>query len=527
MQTQQAIQIDSPNRFLSLNSRPVQLEDNHEPLSLHIPRRQSLQNLHPECPQDRLQFFRIFSTLVNMGNNVSREKDNKLSPYNRQLSSEQEMYQNKLNDLLWLELQAWLNKRSMQEQDIFVRQARDEYVAKILDEVLDFKVSYNDLDTGQRQLSMEGGGVYSPIKVIVEDFNGRFMNSIHEDRVFTQTAEERYEDDENHSFICTSPDHRRNLLKTVAQQKEALVQVIRLFQKLECIERLFPTRKAMGREFPVYMEEKFNYRIEALCVWLNITNDISHKLKLMAKVLHVDSLEKVQWPWLDYDSATFSQLASESVNLPPDVYTYEHADSDLDSESGSHSGYEEDDEGESDEDSEVENIVDDVIEDISSNHTSVRINGKNVRFILGSPEGGSSLSTSPTADSSVPVMSPPDSSTPQKQPTRTASMSSTISRTLSEMSLDSSPTAIYRYFADRNLKKMGMMKLIRRIQKLLEGTLKRSKQVLEKMKHEAQTEIISEVTMVTTCMKTVHKRVSLSDRRKLLSSEVYDNRIKF
>ena len=40
--------------------------------------------------------------------------------------------------------------------------------------------------------------------------------------------------------------------------------------------------------------------------------------------------------------------------------------------------------------------------------------------------------------------------------------------------------SLYRYFVDRNLKKMGLGKLLTRLQDLLDGTLQRAKQVLER-----------------------------------------------
>ena len=83
-----------------------------EPFLSLMPKRQlSVVNL--SCPKERLEFYKTFSLLINMGN--SQKKESKT--LNRQLSSEQQSMQNQYKDLLWLELRAWHANKTMLEKD--------------------------------------------------------------------------------------------------------------------------------------------------------------------------------------------------------------------------------------------------------------------------------------------------------------------------------------------------------------------------------------------------------------------------
>ena len=89
-----SIVIDSTHKFSCLNSKPVpspgQSKDTHSPETsgLAIPA-QKIKNMPvtvQECPKDRVEFFHIFSTLINLGNSAKRDKERegKISRQHRQ-----------------------------------------------------------------------------------------------------------------------------------------------------------------------------------------------------------------------------------------------------------------------------------------------------------------------------------------------------------------------------------------------------------------------------------------------------------
>nr|CAD7416016.1 unnamed protein product [Timema cristinae] len=62
----------------------------------------------------------------------------------RHLSREEDMWQNELKDLIWLELQAWQADRTPREQDDYLCKAREK-VADLLDEIINYRKERNYL----------------------------------------------------------------------------------------------------------------------------------------------------------------------------------------------------------------------------------------------------------------------------------------------------------------------------------------------------------------------------------------------
>ncbi|CAJ0924013.1 13291_t:CDS:2 [Entrophospora sp. SA101] len=61
----------------------------------------------------------------------------------------------------------------------------------------------------------------------------------------------------------------------------ALVQVTELLQKVDFCESLYPTRKAMMSDKPLYKSENFQYNLDALNSWLTITRSLQTQLKIL------------------------------------------------------------------------------------------------------------------------------------------------------------------------------------------------------------------------------------------------------
>jgi hypothetical protein len=109
--------VDLSGRFASLTNRPSPLTitlTNSLNLSSSLnsswgpsrPDNRRLSVACPECPKDRSDFYKIFSALIQMGSQPKKEKDHKrkdimMGTYRRQISSEQELWQERFMDILW------------------------------------------------------------------------------------------------------------------------------------------------------------------------------------------------------------------------------------------------------------------------------------------------------------------------------------------------------------------------------------------------------------------------------------------
>ncbi|XP_013784407.1 mitogen-activated protein kinase kinase kinase 4-like, partial [Limulus polyphemus] len=102
----------------------------------------------PECPPERLNFFKTLSLLIRMGNPEKARGNGK--SYARLDSQEKLLYQKESKDLLWLHLQAWYSGVTLVEQDNILSRKRH-VVHEILEELLNFCIE----DKNPSQLTLE------------------------------------------------------------------------------------------------------------------------------------------------------------------------------------------------------------------------------------------------------------------------------------------------------------------------------------------------------------------------------------
>ena len=394
VRVQSSIKVDSPNRYYSLNSKQVPgVSEDTSSSKPSIQRRQILSHHHAtECPRDRNDFYRIFSQLINMGSEKKKDKE----VLQRQLSSEQLVWQNKVNDLIWLELQAWCRDVSIEDQDRYLIATR-EGAKNILNEVMDFHVDLGSSENNRNNDVLEAG---SP------EF-GRHP-SIDIGRAYS-----------SHQIS--------DLLEIFKRHREAMHQVSNILEKLETVEKLYPTLKALGHDHPVFTTESFQVRINTLHLWLNLSKDLGHKLQLMAKVLFIDQIPDAEWPWLEIDSPN---------SVDEEYFSECLEEEDEDSVDGIGRNHYQNEKG---------NAAD------SGINTLLDQEKKSVRFDIGSGSDASSPSDSQNLPN-VSLSPPSDSSTPHR-PSRSlshTSHSSTMSRSNSSMSVEElTHLSIYRYYADR------------------------------------------------------------------------------
>ena len=193
------------------------------------------------------------------------------------MSCEQEIWRSKRNDVIWLEILAHIQGRSLDQQDQYFVNARMQ-VDCVLNEILGFVVNIHASDIAQ------------PVCAACQ------MGNTCSNDTTCQTF---------HSVL----HHAQSISELVQQQKDSLEQVEALLYKLEQVEQLYPTIRALMESHPIYETEKFQRRLKTLYLWRNVTRIIAYKLQIIAKVLYIDEFKDLGWPWIDYTWAADEDLS--------------------------------------------------------------------------------------------------------------------------------------------------------------------------------------------------------------------------
>uniref|UniRef100_A0A674AUD0 Mitogen-activated protein kinase kinase kinase 4 n=1 Tax=Salmo trutta TaxID=8032 RepID=A0A674AUD0_SALTR len=220
------------------------------------------QTSRTDCPADRLKFFETLRLLLKLTSMSSKKKEKE----QRGLENTAFMAQN--NDVVWLELQAWHARRSVNDQDLFLFTAR-QAIPDIIHEVLHFKVNYHSLSpsTGaQRTLLFTDANPSSAVDAAAP--------------------------------LGSGVGYREHLQR----QRLAFEQVKRVMELLESVEALYPSLQTLQKDYEKYAARDFQGRVQALCLWLNITQDLNQKLRVMATVLGLRDLSRIGWPVFEIPS---------------------------------------------------------------------------------------------------------------------------------------------------------------------------------------------------------------------------------
>uniref|UniRef100_A0A669CUL2 Mitogen-activated protein kinase kinase kinase 4 n=1 Tax=Oreochromis niloticus TaxID=8128 RepID=A0A669CUL2_ORENI len=229
------------------------------PVSMPHMSRTHRQTSRTDCPADRLKFFETLRLLLKLTSMSSKRKEKE------QRGLENMPYLGHNNEVIWLELQAWHARRSTGDQDLFLFTAR-QAIPDIINEVLHFKVNYDSLR----------GAQCSESQAIQEDYQRP---------------------------LGSGSDCREHLQR----QRLAFEQVKRVMELLESVEALYPSLQALQRDYEKYAARDFQGRVQALCLWLNITQDLNQKLRVMATVLGIHDLSRIGWPVFEIPSPRCSQ----------------------------------------------------------------------------------------------------------------------------------------------------------------------------------------------------------------------------
>nr|XP_020731989.1 mitogen-activated protein kinase kinase kinase 4 [Odocoileus virginianus texanus] len=382
--------VDLNKPYLSLGCSNAKL-----PVSVPVPiARTARQTSRTDCPADRLKFFETLRLLLKL-TSVSKKKDRE----QRGQESTSAFWFNRSNELIWLELQAWHAGRTINDQDLFLYTAR-QAIPDIINEILTFRVDYGSFAFLRHGASLS--------RTSVEGQLGAPRG--------TQPA--------GHS---TYHEH-------LQRQRVSFEQVKRIMELLEYIEALYPSLQALQKDYEKYAAKDFQDRVQALCLWLNITKDLNQKLRIMGTVLGIKNLSDIGWPVFEIPSPRSSR------------------------------GNEPEDEAED---------VEELKELASSTEESED-----------EPSCGPQAPQARPPAARSPHVQPPPHHAPKKLE-RLESEDECVGWGAPDCSAEAGVsrhclTSIYRPFVDKALKQMGLRKLILRLHKLMDGSLQRARIALVK-----------------------------------------------
>lgn len=394
-----ALSMDPRKHYLSLSSKL--------PVSMPHMARTHRQTSRTDCPADRLKFFETLRLLLKLTSMSSKRKEKE------QRGLENMAFLGHNNEVIWLELQAWHARRSTSDQDLFLFTAR-KAIPEIINEVLHFKVNYDSLRVTQcsgfqstQEDSQSGSEEHEQVAVAEINHCGADQWGFSACPSAMNAAEP----------LGSGADCREHLQR----QRLSFEQVKRVMELLESVEALYPSLQALQRDYDKYAARDFQGRVQALCLWLNITQDLNQKLRVMATVLGLHDLSRIGWPVFEIPSPRCSRGNEEEEN--------------------------EDDE-----------------ENDSTATFTAESDGEEEVTLGRVAEGDLFPSLTPKFARLL--------SEEEFLPTAVAGSTEVSGGVVF------CPTAIYRPFVDKALKQMGLRKLILRLHKLMDRSLQRSRAAL-------------------------------------------------
>lgn len=407
-----ALNMDPRKHYLSLGCSSGKL-----PVSMpHSIARPHRQTSRTDCPADRLKFFETLRLLLKLTSMSSKRKEKE------QRGLENMAFMGHNNEVIWLELQAWHARRSTNDQDLFLFTAR-QAIPDIINEVLHFKVNYDSLKVAHSSATQTSHGDNESVTDLVcGEERQPAVAEINHCGVDPWSFSACPSSSMNAAAPLGSGNDCREHLQ---RQRLAFEQVKRVMEVLESVEALYPSLQALQRDYEKYAARDFQGRVQALCLWLNITQDLNQKLRVMATVLGLHDLSRIGWPVFEIPSPRCSRGNEEEED-------------EEDEENDSTATFTAESDGE-DMDSREE------VGHVAEGESSPSLTPKFARLL-------SEDEFLPTAGSGS---------------AEAAGGGGVFC-----------PTAIYRPFVDKALKQMGLRKLILRLHKLMDRSLQRSRAAL-------------------------------------------------
>ncbi|XP_076445919.1 uncharacterized protein LOC143283558, partial [Babylonia areolata] len=353
------VPLESSGRFSHLMAKPVMAisADSHT-------RRQWTEP--PDCPADRKQFSQTFGLLIKLGTQAKMDKERKLASYSkRQMSSEVEQWKSQQMDYMWIELNAYLHGCSPEDEQKSLTEKRNE-VEKVLTDIINFQFHQCKLADVPDECS-NSSCVDRDVYKTDAWGKGVRVSEITSDVCVTPSAVGRTSPEEENigavgseGGCCLSVNLDEDVSASfhdvvltasmVELQQEALVEVQKLLDRLDACERLYPTMRQIANDYPAYGDSNFVRRVKCLNLWLNITCDLCHKLKLFGRIIGAEE-HRIEWPVIKFDFPFPRHNDSDHMRRPSVPNIMENRDT---SDSEVEDDDDSDDGGEEEEDSVAE-----------------------------------------------------------------------------------------------------------------------------------------------------------------------------
>ena len=231
-------------------------------------------------------------------------------------------------ELLWLELQAWHAGKQVEEEDIYLEQARTG-INDILDEVINYKFnswnctkSYEDvktepldmrefrldsIDCEEEFLTMKFGkdSVVSSSPIPEEKLEQNIcLNKTEDNFKSPDFAKKNFIS----KFKEMNLESHQNLFKVSTQNSvsgdphlNAMQAIIDIIKRVEQAERLYPSLSALATAHPKYKDVQFQRNLEAMIFWLGVNKELHHKMNTMAEWIDVDPDDTLTWQdWFEH-----------------------------------------------------------------------------------------------------------------------------------------------------------------------------------------------------------------------------------
>nr|QMV48156.1 mitogen-activated protein kinase kinase kinase 4 [Plutella xylostella] len=237
--------VESCNRFMSLTSRLKCSPDSQQQEPLDECR---------ELPQSRVNFHKTFSLLINMGASDKGAR--------RTISREEQVWQNELKDLIWLELQAVIAGRSLAQQDAYLCAQRS-IVPAVVKNIMEYRF-INTKPCAPLRRKADSAGEQSD----TSDFDKT--------------------EDEKEEYGCLSFDCQ----PCADAIGKCLREVGTLLDSFYNAVALYPSSKAMTVEHPLIATTLFKNRLKAMCLWYNIALHMRMKMVAIRKLIRTMMLKE-------------------------------------------------------------------------------------------------------------------------------------------------------------------------------------------------------------------------------------------
>ncbi|CAG9120657.1 unnamed protein product [Plutella xylostella] len=208
-----------------------------------------------ELPQSRVNFHKTFSLLINMGASDKGAR--------RTISREEQVWQNELKDLIWLELQAVIAGRSLAQQDAYLCAQRS-IVPAVVKNIMEYRFINTKPCAPRGRRKADSAGEQSD----TSDFDKT--------------------EDEKEEYGCLSFDCQ----PCADAIGKCLREVGTLLDSFYNAVALYPSSKAMTVEHPLIATTLFKNRLKAMCLWYNIALHMRMKMVAIRKLIRTMMLKE-------------------------------------------------------------------------------------------------------------------------------------------------------------------------------------------------------------------------------------------